>query len=198
MKKLTKTINNEQGFVLIASLMMLMILLIIGIAATNTTTIELQISGNDKVNKTTFYAAEGGIEVGSELVEQSIWDFPNVVLPVVNGVARLGNLSILGDYTLLQSNPYFDPDSIDLTSPDAYFSYSVANPTATTIPRTDLWIGGRSVQIAGGSLQQLAGYLGKGKGKASGGGGALYDIHSIAYGPGNSQSWLLIQWLHSL
>ena len=61
MKKLTKTINNEQGFVLIASLMMLMILLIIGIAATNTTTIELQISGNDKVNKMAFYSAESGL-----------------------------------------------------------------------------------------------------------------------------------------
>lgn len=53
-----KTINNEQGFVLIASLMMLMVLMIIGIAATNTTTLELQISGNDKLNKQTFYQAD--------------------------------------------------------------------------------------------------------------------------------------------
>lgn len=59
MKKITKTVNNEQGFVLVASLMMLMILLVIGIAATNTTTIELQISGNDKLAKQTFYQAEG-------------------------------------------------------------------------------------------------------------------------------------------
>ena len=59
MKKLTNTLNNEQGFVLVASLMMLMILLVIGIAATNTTTIELQISGNDKLAKQTFYQAEG-------------------------------------------------------------------------------------------------------------------------------------------
>ncbi len=59
MKKLTNTLNNQQGFVLVASLMMLMILLVIGIAATNTTTIELQISGNDKLAKQTFYQAEG-------------------------------------------------------------------------------------------------------------------------------------------
>ncbi len=49
MKTIKKTINNEQGFVLIVSLLMLMVLMIIGIAATNTTTIELGISGNDKL-----------------------------------------------------------------------------------------------------------------------------------------------------
>lgn len=59
MKTINKTINNERGFVLIVSLLMLMVLMIIGIAATNTTTIELGISGNDKLSKQTFYQAEG-------------------------------------------------------------------------------------------------------------------------------------------
>lgn len=198
---INKRINNEQGFVLITCMLMLLVLMIIGIAATNTTVFELQIAGNDRSAKEVFYAAEGGLQVGSELVEQSIFDFPSVVLEDVNGddIVDLGLLSILSDYTLLQSNPYFVPDSLDpATAPDARFSYVDPTPTNTTVPRTDLWIGGRSVQIAGGSLQQLDGYTGAGKGKAGGGGGTLYDIHSIAYGPNNSQSWLLIQWLHSL
>ncbi|WP_321390676.1 pilus assembly PilX N-terminal domain-containing protein [uncultured Desulfuromusa sp.] len=59
-----KTVNNEQGFVLISALMMLVILLVIGIAATNTTTIELQISGNDKAAKQNFYAAESSAYEG--------------------------------------------------------------------------------------------------------------------------------------
>ena len=197
---MNKTMNNEKGFVLIATILILLILLIIGIAATNTTIFELQISGNDRVAKEVFYAAEGGLQVGSELVEQSIWDFPSAVLVSDGTVASLGALSIVGDYTLLHAKPYFVPDSIDLDNPDAYFSYTGITPTPTinptTTPRTDLWIGGQPVQIAGGSLQQLSGYVGKGKGKAGGGGGTLYDIHSRAYGPGNSQSWLLIQWLH--
>jgi Tfp pilus assembly protein PilX len=76
MEKLTKTINNEQGFVLVASLMMLMVLMIIGIAATNTTTLELQISGNDKLAKQTFYQAEGVVAeavrvVGNDSVDPS-------------------------------------------------------------------------------------------------------------------------------
>ena len=49
-----KTLKNEQGFILITSLLMLMVLLVIGIAATNTTTTELQIAGNDKVMKQNF------------------------------------------------------------------------------------------------------------------------------------------------
>lgn len=63
------TINNEQGFVLVAALMMLMVLLLIGIAATNTTTIELQISGNDKVLKRNFYVAESGWNHGAQWLE---------------------------------------------------------------------------------------------------------------------------------
>jgi len=61
MKTITKNINNEQGFVLIVSLLMLMVLMVIGIAASNTTTIELGISGNDKLSKQVFYQAEGAV-----------------------------------------------------------------------------------------------------------------------------------------
>ena len=71
MKNFKKTLNNEQGFVLIVSMMMLLILMIIGIAATNTTTIELQISGNDKLNKQTFYQVEA---VVNEAVQQLMDD----------------------------------------------------------------------------------------------------------------------------
>ncbi len=70
MKKILKMTNNEQGFVLVASLMMLMVLMIIGIAATNTTTLELQISGNDRLAKQVFYRAEG-------VIAETLWDIRN-------------------------------------------------------------------------------------------------------------------------
>jgi Tfp pilus assembly protein PilX len=69
---MNKTIKNEEGFVLVASLMMLMVLMIIGIAATNTTTLELQISGNDKVQKMDFYAAESGWQRGVQWLEDKV------------------------------------------------------------------------------------------------------------------------------
>ncbi len=65
-----KTIQNERGFVLITSLMILVVLTIIGIAATNTTMIELQISGNDKVARINFYEAEGTAYEGARWLKE--------------------------------------------------------------------------------------------------------------------------------
>ena len=50
--------RNEEGSVLVVSLLILMLLTIIGIAAMNTSNVELKISGNEKVYKMALYAAE--------------------------------------------------------------------------------------------------------------------------------------------
>ena len=67
-----KFLNNEKGFVLIVSLMMLVVLVVIGMVATNMTTVELQIAGNDKAQKQTFYGSDGGSEVALALLEENI------------------------------------------------------------------------------------------------------------------------------
>ena len=49
MQKLNNcAVGEQQGFVLVTALLILVVLTIIGIAATSTTRIELQIAGNDK------------------------------------------------------------------------------------------------------------------------------------------------------
>ena len=68
----SKILKNEEGFVLILSMLILGILIIIGIAATTTTVLELQISGNDKVHKQTFYSAEAGASLGATVVDESL------------------------------------------------------------------------------------------------------------------------------
>lgn len=50
--------TNEAGSVLITALFLLMFLTLIGIAATTTTTTEMQVAGNEKCFKLAFYAAE--------------------------------------------------------------------------------------------------------------------------------------------
>jgi len=72
MKIIKKTVSDERGFVLIASLMMLTVLMVIGIAATNTTTIELQISGNDKLAKQNFYGAEAAAMECAQRLENEV------------------------------------------------------------------------------------------------------------------------------
>jgi hypothetical protein len=56
--KFKDPINNENGFVIVIALIMLAVVTVIGIAATRTSETELQISGNEKLHKLSFYAAE--------------------------------------------------------------------------------------------------------------------------------------------
>ncbi|MGD8513533.1 MAG: pilus assembly PilX N-terminal domain-containing protein [Deltaproteobacteria bacterium] len=58
MKKMLSMLNNEQGSVLIVSLLTLALLTLIGVAATTTTTSDMHVAGNEKSYKLAFYAAE--------------------------------------------------------------------------------------------------------------------------------------------
>lgn len=53
-----KIINNEEGFVLVAAMMVLAVLLLIGISATKSTNIEQQVSANDRLEKQEFFNQE--------------------------------------------------------------------------------------------------------------------------------------------
>jgi len=64
--------QNEDGFVLIVALFVLILLTIIGISATNTTTIDIQISQNDKAYKVAFYNADSGIYATPKLISKTI------------------------------------------------------------------------------------------------------------------------------
>ncbi len=55
---IAEIVDNEGGFVLVAAMMILVILVIIGISATNTTNIEYRIAVNDRVAKEDFYNQE--------------------------------------------------------------------------------------------------------------------------------------------
>lgn len=57
-------VKNEEGFVLVIALVILVFITIIGISATTTTDIELQIASNEKSRKIVLYAADAGIEFG--------------------------------------------------------------------------------------------------------------------------------------
>lgn len=55
-------INKEGGSVLVIALVMLVLLTILGITATSTSNVELQIAGNERNFKRTFFTANAGIE----------------------------------------------------------------------------------------------------------------------------------------
>ncbi|NWH06703.1 pilus assembly PilX family protein [Desulfobacter latus] len=56
--------NNQQGFALISTMLFLVLLTVIGIAGLNTTSVELQVTGNERVYRTDFYNQEMSLAVG--------------------------------------------------------------------------------------------------------------------------------------
>ena len=109
--KPTPIIKNENGSVLIIALIMLVLLTLLGIAATSTSNVELQISGNERNFKRAFFAANSGIEhVKSDLNDDLVnfnqnnitmgntleWDFVLAGAKDITysgGVFRLSNIS---------------------------------------------------------------------------------------------------------
>ncbi len=63
---------NQNGSVLVIGMLTLAILSLIGIAATTSSSIEAEISGNDRVHKEAFFATELGLTVGEEVVQDMI------------------------------------------------------------------------------------------------------------------------------
>lgn len=212
MKKEKNTLNNEQGFVLITSLLMLVVLMIIGISATNTTIIELQISGNDRVYKETFYQADGGVQLAARLVEESLGSpggFTALDNNLLDDPDNPNNTILVVDTTLSENNNGYDP----ITNPSGRRETSVFDDTVVgggrdiayfpggfdatnTAPRTNIIVDGVTSTIAGSGLQMVAGYEGKGKGAAGGGTQILYTIYSQHIGRAQSESIVSAQWQH--
>jgi hypothetical protein len=201
MARHVKHVQNEEGFVLIAALMFMVLLTIIGIAATTDTSLELQIAGNDKVHKQTFSKAEAGVMLGVEILEQSFnctTGFKET--SASDSVADLNWLPIprvriykRGDYLLGNNSPITCSDAGDITTADA--AYPIAN-LGSGIEADYLYFGGETRMLAGGALEQAAGYEGKGKAAGQGGVAKFIDIYSQHRGLVNSESVILLGWRH--
>jgi hypothetical protein len=64
-------LNNEDGSVLILSLIILVVLTLIGIAASRTASIEIQISGNEVIYKQNLYMAEAAAMEAAQNLENT-------------------------------------------------------------------------------------------------------------------------------
>ena len=181
-------LNNQRGSALIIALLMLVVLTLLGISATTTSTVELQISGNDKLYKRSFFAADGGTAAGSELVEQNIEDRD------WTDDSPRGNVAILnGDFYLNRdTDAGIDPVPSD-TNQDLVIPLSAivdenldgvidVNDSPflldTSVPRTNLKIVGNSQLSTGSAVQLASGYEGKGKGAGGGGAWIIFDIRA--------------------
>lgn len=204
--KMTKQLikgNNEEGFVLIVALMIMVVLTIIGIAATFNTTTEVQIAGNDRIHKETFYDADGGTEFSAEVLEQNIacLDFADNGQGSQdldgNSITIDGHIAVRNASLVMWQNvmgtwkgtgvTYPSDLSRDLWYPPAY---------AVGAPHTNLTVEGIADLTPGTSILQNAGYLGLGRSFASGGVTLDYEIFSQHLGQSNSESRIRVEWKH--
>ena len=71
---LSRMAGNDRGVVLIFALVLMLVLTIIGSSATMTSQVDLKISGNTKVIRTSFYVADGGIMLSPKVISRIITD----------------------------------------------------------------------------------------------------------------------------
>ena len=191
-------LNNQRGSALIVALLMLVVLTLLGISATTTSTVELQISGNDKLYKRSFFAADGGTAAGSELIEQSIEDRD------WTDDSTRGNVGIMnGDFYLNRdTDAGIDPVPSD-TNQDAVIPLSaIVDPTAspfvldTSAPHTNLKIVGNSQLSSGSAVQLASGYEGKGKGAGGGGAWIIFDVRAQHRDVRDTSVMVRLGWRH--
>ena len=193
MKRRWCQMNNSNGGVTIAALLILAVLTIIGISSISTSNIEVQIATNDKVHKMAFYAADGGTELGTELLELNIAcasGFEKDNLPITDVITVVDR-----DFWMQADKPKDGSDNVIPFPSDTERDVLINNAAGTN---TNLSIFGATALGIGGAIEMAAGYEGKGKGAAGGGVSLLYQIFSQHLGLADSESVVAIEWRHNI
>lgn len=202
-------IGDEGGYVLVGALVIMLLLMIVGISATTNTSLELQIAGNDRTHKETFYQADGGTQIAVRLVEESLGTPGGFTAVDANGVLvdpltpnntiQVVDPTISENETVRNQTNVFDPDPAaglvggrDI----GYFPQGFNPLTPNAIPHTNIIADGVTSTVSGSGLQMLAGYEGKGKGTAGGGVQILYTIFAQHFGVDGSESVVRVEWRH--
>ncbi|MDW7773826.1 MAG: pilus assembly PilX N-terminal domain-containing protein [Desulfobulbaceae bacterium] len=198
--------KNEQGFVLVTALLIMLVLTVIGIAGSINTSTELLIAGNDRTFKETFFNADGGAEVGQELLEQNlacITGFPeknNFAQAALNGGSLIENFIYVKSPDFWRNfsptdipSDFNDDDTYGIQNRDIFFPLDSYNKTD---PHTNLNIAGSTKLTTGSAIQMAAGYEGKGYALGAGGAYLIYDILSQHLGKNNSESIIHVFYRH--
>jgi hypothetical protein len=195
MKLPFRRIDNEDGSVLIISVLFMIILTLIGVAAMNTGTIEIQIAANEKFHKIAFQNADSGIYATPKFISACLdAGGENVPLATAPGILLRKN----GDSTVWV-NVAIIPNVTDGTFYKKMMGYSPYTPSDPPDTATDLrmeidsnpvevdvrWL--RAETLSGGGAEFSTGAEGLGSGSA-GSAAVVYSENSFGQGPADSAS----------
>ena len=182
--------SHQDGLVTVAALFFLIVLTIMGTSAISTSNMEVQIATNDEIHKMTFYAADSGADLGTELVEL------NIACP--NGFASddlaIGDITVIDrDFWMQEDEPVDGANNVVPYPSDTERDILIDDAAGN---RTNLTIFGQTAYGIGGAIEMAAAYEGKGKAAASGGVTLEYEIYSQHRGYANSESVVMLHWQH--
>ena len=97
---LNRMVGNDRGVVLVFALVLMLVLAIIGSSATMTSQVDLKISGNTKVIRTSFYVADGGIMMTPKVISRIITDraHPQLLKPRSSAMMTMPRLAKIPSY----------------------------------------------------------------------------------------------------
>ena len=198
-------LRETRGSALIVALVVMLAVAIIGMVSLQLSTNEIRIAGSDRNYKESFYSADGTLELASELLEQNIESitgfeqdsFPTLV--TMDGETSQDSelyVNFPVEITIVNSNFWIN-DINEATKPSSInHDFYLTGNAAIGHPRTNFKLGGRAETGLGGAIQMAAGYEGRGKSKAQGGGHLLYEIISQHTGRNDSEAVVRIEWRH--
>ena len=193
-------INDESGSVTAVVVLIMALIAFIGFYSMSGSITELNTATNDFLYKKAFYSADGAIEFGAELLEQNIASQSGFELENEDDEFLIFGSG--GDGIRIESTSlaFWSKDMDSVAQPsdadrDFCFPASACDPGSDQ-PHINLSAGGDSAFSKGAGTAIGAGYQGKGKGLAGGGGYIAYNIFSQYIGKRDNTSTIAVQYRH--
>ena len=163
-----KTLNNEDGMILLTVLILMFIATLLGVISINSSTIEVQLAGNEKRVSTSFAAAEAGIALAIPIIAQTI-DKSALTPSSITGV-DMDNTQLYNEITDSAFSNYTDTTGSD--PPNIRIADLGGVEVRIDIDRL------YSELVIGGDVKFAKGYDGRGYGAGGGGTIVHYRINS--------------------
>ena len=145
-KRVGQMIGNERGVVLVFALVLMLVLTMIVSSATMTSQVDLKISGNTKVIRTSFYVADGGIMMAPKVISRIITDR---ALP---DLAATPLLTYDTDNLLEKIMGYIDDDDPGTDTTDIVMTQGTLGNLAVDVSRAGTqYLSGGGVEFAAGT-----------------------------------------------
>ena len=193
-----RNIVDEQGFILVWALLLLVVVTLLGVSGISTSIFETKMAANEALHKQAFYQADGGTQNGISLLKHNITCISGFQDDTLDGGIMMATTATGNPSPSGHSRNFWisnnDLNEIPMAS-DANRDFYYPGGYSAGAPHTNGRINGNIKMIAGASIQQLAGYEGKGKGIGADGAYLVFDIKVERVGERNSRSGVCIEFL---